>query len=198
MLLGEINSKKKQQSENVGVNHLLVTLLGFGSLWIPRLKLSLLLFADTKRQGMRLMHSAGFVDILKYYASAALFTSSVLLLWVVVKCQQLAKNISLCRKWITDYQKLSSKSRKLRAKTSNKHEINSPPVDTEMFYICTFSNIQVFCNADLVISPEPGSEKDLLVVAVHHHLLPFVLSSLACWQWWFLSEYFIPLSLPLS
>lgn len=178
------------------MNHLLVTLLGFGSLWIPRLKLSLLLFADTKRQGMHLMHSAGFVDILKYYASAALFTSSVLLLWVVVKCEQLAKNISLCGIWITDYQKLSSKSRKLRAKISNKHEINSLQVDTEVFYICTFSKF--FHNADLVISPEQSSEKDLLVVAVLHHLLPFVLSSPACWHWWFLSEYFIPLSPPLS
>lgn len=99
----------------------------------------MLLFADTKRQGMRLMHSAGFVDILKYYASAALFPSFALLLWLVLKGQQLAKNISLCGVWITDYQKLSSKNRRLRAKISNKHEINSVPVDIKVVYICTFS-----------------------------------------------------------
>lgn len=71
---------------------------------------------------MRLMHAAGFVDILKYYAGAALFTSfsaftvvSFFLFFLFFFKEgelQLTENILLCKIWITDYQKLSSRSRR--------------------------------------------------------------------------------------
>ena len=50
------------------------------------------------------------------------------------------KNISLCGTWITDYEKLSLPRRGLRAKISNKHEINSLPADIKGVYICTYQN----------------------------------------------------------
>lgn len=117
---------------------------------------------------------------------------------------------SMCEIWITDFQKalthkLGGRLRaKKKKKKSNKHEANSLPVDIKVAHICKFFFFQSFSGVyhfNLLIdhkrSPEK-EKKDPLVVAVHHHLLPSVMSSLACWHWWFLSEYLIQLSLSLS
>lgn len=109
------------------------------------------------------------------------------------------KNISLCGTWITDYEKLSPKRRGLRAKISNKHEINSLPADIKGVYICTYQKFfkVLQCRLRYLTITGAWQKKDLLDVAVHRRRLPSVLSSPACWHWWFLSEYLIPLSLPL-
>lgn len=116
---------------------------------------------------------------------------------------------SMCEIWITDFQKaLTHKLGEVKSKKkkkSNKHEANSLPVDIKVAHICKFFFFQSFSGVyhfNLLIdhkrSPEKRKKKDPLVVAVHHHLLPSVMSSLACWHWWFLSEYLIQLSLSLS
>lgn len=145
------------------------------------------------------MHSTGFVDIPEYYASAALFTSFVLLLWFVLKGRHASKEYFTV--WNMDHWlwEAVAPTRGLRAKISNKHEINSLPADIKGVYICTYQKFLKVLQCRLRYLTITGAckKKDPLDVAVHHRRLPSVLSSPACWHWWFLSEYLIPLSLPL-
>lgn len=86
----------------------------------------------------------------------------------------------------------------LRPKKSKKHEATSLPVDIKVVHICTFTQffkVSEYRCSHLTITRL--RKRSPLVIAVHHHLLPFVLSSVARWHWWFLSEYLIPLSLSL-
>lgn len=84
------------------------------------------------------MHSAGFVDILEYYASAALCTPLCSHIGYVKKSSN--QRIFHCLVYGSPMdQKLSTKRRGLRAEILNKHEANSLPVDIEVVHICTFT-----------------------------------------------------------
>lgn len=97
----------------------------------------------------------------------------------------------MCEIWITDFQKaLTHKlGGRLRAK-KKKNQINMrqilSPLTSKWLTFANFSSFKVF--QGFIISTylltikglQKKKKKDPLVVAVHHHLLPSVMSSLAC------------------
>lgn len=121
------------------------------------------------------MHSAGFVDILKYCASAALFTS----LWSYCVNIKKASNqrIFYCLKYGSLIIKISQpKDVGLRLKISKKHEANSLPVDIKVVHICTFTHFfKVSERRCGHLTITRLRKRSPLVVAIHPHLLPFCL-----------------------